>query len=233
MPKFLTPCSCIICQKMITTQGLSQHVAKHNKPKKQCPKCNTLHSKDGAFCSRSCANAREHSEQSKVKIANGVKSSQKYKLAKPPYTKIGFCTACSKLFIRENNHKTCSPECHSITKRNGGHNGGKASAAKSVKRSKDEIALYELCSNYYNMVEHNIPMFNGWDADIIIHDTKTAILWNGPWHYRETGLSNHSLKQVQNRDRIKCDIIKKMGWNVLIFEDRYYTPELAFKEIIS
>ena len=47
------------------------------------------------------------------------------------------------------------------------------------------------------------------------------------------GLSNHSLKQVQNRDRIKKDLFKNLGWKVFIFEDRYYSPKQAFEEIFN
>lgn len=34
---------------------------------KICPKCGTEHTKRGDFCSRSCGNAREHTEQDKQK----------------------------------------------------------------------------------------------------------------------------------------------------------------------
>ena len=45
---------------------------------KQCPKCNKEHSNNGAFCSRSCANSRVFSEESKLKksIANKGKPSK-------------------------------------------------------------------------------------------------------------------------------------------------------------
>jgi hypothetical protein len=32
---------------------------------KICPRCNSKHTKKGTFCSRSCANVREHTEQDK------------------------------------------------------------------------------------------------------------------------------------------------------------------------
>ena len=43
----------------------------------------------------------------------------------------------------------------------------------------------------------------------------------------------HSLKQVQNRDSIKLQEIEKFGWNYFVFEDRYYTPKIAFQSIIK
>jgi len=36
---------------------------------KQCPKCGTIHTKRGEFCSRSCGNSRKQTEEQKRKIA--------------------------------------------------------------------------------------------------------------------------------------------------------------------
>jgi hypothetical protein len=40
---------------------------------KQCPKCKTEHSKSGTFCSRTCANSREFSDESKRKKSIALK----------------------------------------------------------------------------------------------------------------------------------------------------------------
>jgi|688.fasta_scaffold01889_42 hypothetical protein len=230
--KYSTKCSCIICNQETTTQSLNKHYESHLKPiiTKTCPKCKSIHSNHGIFCSRICANSRTPSELTKQKTANTLKEIfsvnppiKKY----PEYTPISFCTNCSKLFIGLKS--TCSQEC--LTARL--QSAGKKSASVQIKRSRDEITLYELCKSYFSNVEHNQPIFEGWDADIIIHDIKTAILWNGPWHYKDLGFNNHSLKQVQNRDKLKINIINKMGWKSLVFEDRYYTPKQAFSFLIS
>lgn len=122
--------------------------------------------------------------------------------------------------------------CSCIECRTTSHqNVGKALAARQIKRSKDEIDLYNLCKEHFNHVDNNIPLFNGWDADSIIHDIKLAILWNGPWHYKDMPGLKHSLKQVQNRDKIKE--IQKAGWEYMIFEDHTYTPQTAFQIIIN
>ena len=110
--------------------------------------------------------------------------------------------------------------------------GGKTSAQKRVLRSKDEVALYELCDKYFNNVSHNKVIIDGWDADILIEEYKLAILWNGPWHYKEMPFGNHSLSQVQNRDKIKKSLFEKEGWNVLVYEDRYFSPKEAFVDIL-
>lgn len=86
------------------------------------------------------------------------------------------------------------------------------------KRSKNEIHFAELCKNYFNKILTNEPIFNGWDADVIIEDLKTAILWNGKWHYEKI-TESHSLKQVQNRDKIKIKEIKKSGYTPYVIKD--------------
>ena len=40
---------------------------------KKCPKCNSDHNKNGLFCSRSCANSRTFSEESKIKKSKANK----------------------------------------------------------------------------------------------------------------------------------------------------------------
>ena len=42
---------------------------------------------------------------------------------------------------------------------------------------------------------------------------------------------NHSLSQVETRDKIKIKLFTTLNWTVLVFEDRYYTPLSAFNEI--
>lgn len=87
-----------------------------------------------------------------------------------------------------------------------------------IRRSRNEIYFCKLCEDYFNNVRHNEQIFNGWDADIIIDDIKVAILWNGKWHYQKIK-HNHSVKQVQNRDKIKLNEIKKLGYVPYIIKD--------------
>ena len=93
-----------------------------------------------------------------------------------------------------------------------------AYAQSNKRRSKNEIYFYELCKNYFNDVKCNEPMFNGWDADIIIEDIKYAILWNGAWHYKKI-TNKHSVKQVQNRDNIKIEEIINCGYTPYVIKD--------------
>lgn len=87
-----------------------------------------------------------------------------------------------------------------------------------LRRSKNEIEFCNLCKEYFDNVKHNECIFNGWDADVIIEDIKYAVLWNGPWHYKQITKS-HSVAQTQNRDKIKIKEIQKYGWTPYIIKD--------------
>lgn len=140
------------------------------------------------------------------------------------------CIVCGKLFKRRN-AKCCCKECSEIYLSNRKkylsdktlerfREIGKKSASKQseIRRSKNEMEFCTICENYFTNVEHNKPIFNGWDADVIIHDIKYAILWNGKCHY-EPIFGNKNFNKVQNRDKIKLDEIKKFGYNVYIIKD--------------
>jgi hypothetical protein len=214
-----------------------------------CKKCQKpLYNYDQQiFCCQSCAaiynNKKRRllgpkTDEQKMKISCSLKeynrihpNSQRKKktLQERTLCYVSFCTICSKCIptLTKRPKKSCSANCLFLINQQN----GKKNAAKRVKRSKDEIKLFNLCSSYFEKVQHNVPIIDGWDADIILPDHKIAILWNGPWHYKQLPLKNHSLLQVQTRDKIKTEILKENGWQVMIFEDRYYTPNTAFEQI--
>ena len=97
---------------------------------------------------------------------------------------------------------------------------GKKSAARQseLRRSKNEIKFCNLCESYFKNVRHNEPIFNGWDADVILPDIKFAILWNGKVHYEPIfGIANYN--RVINRDKIKLKEIEKTGYKFYIIKD--------------
>ena len=164
------------------------------------------------------------------------------------------CKVCGKTYYYSHlfpgtTRVVCSKECSEIIKkhrkeflpqetieklRNAGRNSAKSQANK--RRSKNEKYFCELCEKHFKNVKHNVPMFNGWDADVIIEDIKTAILWNGKWHYKKI-TEKHSIEQVQNRDSIKIEEIIKMGYKPYIIKDMgKYNPlfvEEEFKKFIA
>ena len=64
----------------------------------------------------------------------------------------------------------------------------------------------------------NEPMFNGFDADIIIPDIKLAILWNGAFHYKKCG-ETHDPEKAIERDNKKIELIKSYGYKVYVVKD--------------
>lgn len=120
----------------------------------------------------------------------------------------------------------CSKKCSVIWSRTDeykqraiiyGSKGGKASATRQSRRSKNEVYFSELCAKEFKITT-NEPYFDGWDADVIIHSEKVAILWNGKWHYNQIS-KTQSLKQVQTRDKIKLSVIEKYGYTPYIIKD--------------
>lgn len=197
--------------------------------------------KRGTFCSRKCSNSRTWTEEDRIKRSIAGKNSEAVKSAakKGAEKRKGNtiankyevkCLYCEKIILttKRRNKKICNSEhCRKLMFMEA----GKASAASRKKVSKQEKELADLCKMHFDILENEV-MFEGWDADILIPLHKTAILWNGPWHYKEMGMKNHSLKQVVNRDIIKIDCFERNGWNVLVFEDKHWTPTQALIEVL-
>lgn len=192
-----------------------------------CLKCNTEYTiecteynyKKGnykKYCSRSCANSRVWSDDKKEKI--------RLKLIKPikPKRRCLNCNAEISNRTKSNYCKNCFYKFKTIsdeTREKLRLAGLKSCQAQAeTRRSKNEIAFCELCENRFKTVKHNEALFNGWDADIIIEDLKVAILWNGKWHYEKIK-DNHSVEQVQNRDKLKIEEIKNCGYTPYIIKD--------------
>lgn len=217
---------------------------------KTCGKIMTEKFGSGIYCCRSCANKRTHSEETKEKIRQSLidlsesgvlkitdgksRAINRQKHIEEYYKHPKLCKHCNGVIPYElRDKKTCgNADCIQALKDAGSRKGGTISAAKIVKRSKNEIAFCELCEEHFGVdnVLHNVVMFNGWDADVILLKEKIAILWNGPWHYRKIK-SNHSVKQVQNRDKIKIKEIEKCGFTpYIIKDDSQKNSDIVIKE---
>lgn len=97
--------------------------------------------------------------------------------------------------------------------------GLKSSQVRNV-RSKNEIHFANLIIQLLgeDKVLLNEPMFDGFDADIIIPDIKLAILWNGAYHYKKLAKSHDPEKAIE-RDTKKVELIKSFGYNVYEVKD--------------
>lgn len=171
----------------------------------------------GRFCCRACANARTHTDSTKHKISASLVGRES-PLKTPTYKA---CVICNTPFLLDrpsSKRACCSPVCSRVRKLQLMPVCGRLSAASQQRRSKNEILFAELCAKYFNGVICNVPMFNGWDADIILPEQQIAVMWNGIWHYKQVTKA-HSLKQVQNRDRIKLKHIREAGFVSYVIQD--------------
>lgn len=220
-----------------------------------CEKCKKEHTGiygSGRFCSSTCAKSfaslSDNSKECKIITCSICKCEQLVNKRSSNINYICYscklyelkCKQCNNIFTTHKQSQIfCSKTCNSTFQNkntNNGILGGLASAKSRCLRSKDEIKLFEMCKSYFReKVTHNEEVISEtfWDADIIIRDIKVAIFWNGPWHYKDMNMKNHSLKQVQTRDKIKIDLFLSHDWTIFIFEDRYYTPETAMMYIKS
>lgn len=177
------------------------------------------------YCSMKCRQGKNWTEEDKEKKSLSAKNSLLVKIDKEKrIKKIKIhCLHCNHEFYTipaKLKQKFCSVECanNSESKKSKCRINGLKSAQKKIKRSKNEILFFSLCKEVFEDAIHNVPMFNGWDADIILPSKKIAILWNGVWHYKKIKIS-HSLEQVQNRDKIKEKEINKLGYTLYVIKD--------------
>lgn len=227
--------------------------SKYKKIKKECLECRNEfetkeeHPKETKCCSRKCSNKyfkRNHTEETKEKISKSL--TKNVKIEKESKRKKGILKKCRNCgneyyvsFSMIEKSKYCSLSC-STTYRNKyenlSRNAGLKSSISQNKRSKNEIYFADLCIKYFKDVKTNEPIFNGWDADIIIEDLKLAVMWNGKWHYEKI-TKKHSLKQVQNRDKIKIKEIINCGYEPYIIKDMgKYNPkfvEYKFEKLLE
>ena len=218
------------CERKFICEKCHQEFVK-NLTNKEYTNYIKYHSK--IFCSRSCANSRILSQEQKEKISKSlIKKNHLKNYTRERNFKI--CKVCRAEYILAKGISTpmfCSMKCYGYYKSHKRdflseetllkyRECGKRVAQyfKENRRSKNEIAFCELCKTKFEKVLNNEPMFNGWDADIILPDLKIAILWNGRWHYEKI-TSKHSVEQVQNRDKIKINEIIKSGYYPYIIKD--------------
>ena len=214
-----------------------------------CEKCGKIMIEkfgSGRFCCRSCANSHKITKEQKEKTSNtlrrvNISDKQKQIFIDKYNINPKLCIVCNQsIDYQKRRCKTCSTTCLNLLLQEY----GKRVSSRNLRRSKNEILFCELCEKHFKSVRHNEAIFNGWDADIIIDDYKLAILWNGVWHYKQV-MNNQtsSLRQIQNRDKIKIDEIKKCGYIPLIVEDierhksdfitKKFQELLCFIEILS
>lgn len=238
----------VSCQNQY--QALVKRKEYYSNPKKclNCGKILNWEHKRCKFCNKSCATTYNNrlrgavSDKQKQKVSNTLKSKHKkykckvcgrdYEYIKGKNTKI-FCSLECKSYYNKHRNEFLSKESK-LKISQGGRNSSIIQG--NSRRSKNEIYFHSLCIEKFDNVLNNKCMFNGWDADVIIENYKIAILWNGPWHYKNI-TKTHSVEQVQNRDKIKITEIKNKGYILYIIKDmgKYdkYFVETQFEKLLE
>lgn len=209
-----------------TAQKWKQIKSRYRKNPEMCEQCKKplpYKKRDNKFCSRSCAatynnKQREIDEKTKAKISASVSKTLNNRCS----VTYKVCIVCDNIFVASKSksasieRKTCGKSCLSIRRSEAGKKS--AQTQSEERRSKNEEYFAELCSKHFDKVLTNEAMFNGWDADVILPKHKIAILWNGKWHYKKLA-EDHSVEQVQNRDRIKKEEIREKGYEPYVVKD--------------
>ena len=140
-------------------------------------------------------------------------------------TRMTTCPQCGKTFRKPRAHstycsKTCTPQNNKSAKDYQAM--GLTSASKIAKRSRGETELANRCIQNGWTVTTNDNLFGGWDADILLHDFKIAIHYDGPCH-RRVIYRGQSLSQIQTRDRLKRKAVRQHGWTnyTIVAEGKY------------
>lgn len=176
-------------------------------------------------CSNTCSSKYSHSFSNPKNIS---KSMIEFWKQNDFLYKERYCKCCGIKLEPKRYLKCCSEECSKKMMSVAGRKS--VEIQKSVRRSKNEILFAELCNKRFSNVLFNVRIFNGWDADVILTKEKIAVLWNGRWHYEKIK-KEHSVLQVQNRDKIRLDEIKKMSYTPYIIKDLgKYDPNFVMDE---
>lgn len=158
------------------------------------------------------------------------------------------CKKCNIVFKKKNiNSKFCSRDCQIYFQKYDPETnkkfkeycskGGLSSMKVQNRRSSNEIMFFEKCVKYFGEenVESNERIFDGDDADIIIHSIKYAIEWNGEWHYNKD-LNRHAGSKLE-KDCTKVANFAKCGYTPYVIKDRSCASknrvDLEFKKFLK
>ena len=185
------------------------------------------------FCSRACANTRIHSKETKLKISNSVRTSEKAHLANerakeirrtyewknlhrlPRLKKI--CPACGKEFetTETRNKIYCSQECWNKT--SGGLREGSGRSKSGYYKGEYYGSTYELCWAIYN-IDHNIPFRRSKIQIPYIYNNENHI------YYPDFELEDGTIIEIKgyysDLVKIKTEATKKAGYKIKVLYKR-------------
>jgi hypothetical protein len=180
------------------------------------------------FCSRSCANARKHTEGSKKKTSDALRgrsigSHTPETIAKAKATwaqkKVDWiCPLCQKplrlIPSRAKKQKYCSGTCRNLA----------TNPMKNGSISKAESLLCKFLETAGYIVDRNRrDILNGLEIDIWIPSLRTGIEYNGVYHLQPIH-GEEALRKIQERDSLKKKFAEELGVRLIVLEDTRSTP---------
>lgn len=216
---------------------IKRNNSQYNGESKKCEHCNldfNPNKKEQKYCSKKCSSDVLNKDPNLCR-ERGIKSNVIQIPTNGIFLKnsIRICEWCKKDYTpKSQKQKLCSRECsNSFINKDKEVNflrsqkGGNNSMLTLNRRGKAEIYFSELCIEYFSKpaITCNEQFFidkNGgkWDADIIIHHLKIAILYNGIFHYKKV-YKDQKLERMIAKDRLKEKIIIDNGYTYYIVKD--------------
>lgn len=209
-----------------------------------CERCGREHDGSfgaGIFCSRSCANSRTRSQETKNKISAALKSKNFHGIdRKSTWTKDsldkwrksislkypvikGHCTYCSKeINLRgkkknANGNYYCNGTCRNLDLNRKKLIGGKSTP-------KWELILRELLKekNIEFIPNDRDVLSGGLELDIWIPGHKIGIELNGIYHYSSKPYKDkvYKFEERKRKDLLKAEEMKGLGYRLVIVERR-------------
>lgn len=215
------------CDNRVRKLDMKVNVGKRKVLPRLCKTCNiefTPKKSIRIYCSQKCSYKRDKTDEDERNERDKKVKERKTSIPKKE------CLFCKQIYQPlRNSSILCSLKCSQLYQQTDeyknrakkwGVKAGLASVKAQQRRSKNEIYFAQLCEQYFGKdnVKVNQPIFDGWDADIIIPSLNLAIGWNGIWHYQQIS-KTQSLQQVQSRDNIKQKIIENHGFSYYIIKD--------------
>jgi hypothetical protein len=185
---------------------------------KECPRCSTEHNKPGIYCCRSCANVRNHNEDTKKKIGNSVKlRGIKNNHNQNKITLI--CTNCKSEYqvwpCDVNRRKYCSRNCCNLDPNKkvgpGGYRPGSGRSKSGYYKGIYCGSTYELCWAIWALDNGvKFTRFSG-----ILDDGETKYI---PDFLLDDGKTIIELKGYEHTDAVdvKTKLAERLGYTVEI-----------------
>lgn len=149
----------------VSQQKLAQWLLERHRCER-CGKTMTEQFGSGRFCSRACANAHKHSDESKAKASKSLSGRSRPLLAQQ-YSKLfeekykvnpNYCIVCGKpIPYKSRKRKTCSDQCWH------------KKLSLNIQNTRENIGLFNICSKYKYGTYKGIHCDSSWELAFVLY----------------------------------------------------------------